>query len=70
MKRKLVALIVAIMMIGSCVGAFAIDGSGNYEADDIAVIKNAFAANYSTEQVIQGYTIKDGGLWMIVTVTE
>lgn len=69
MKRKLVALIVAIMMIGSCVGAFAIDG-GNYEADDIAVIKNAFAANYSTEQVIQGYTIKDGGLWMIVTVTE
>ena len=70
MKRKLVALIVAIMMIGSCVGAFAIDGNGNYEADDIAVIKNAFAANYSTEQVIQGYTIKDGGLWMIVTVTE
>lgn len=69
MKRKLVALIVAIMMIGSCVGAFAIDRSGNYEADDIAVIKNAFAANYSTEQVIQGYTIKEGGLWMIVTLT-
>ena len=69
MKRKLVALIVAIMMIGSCVGAFAIDGSGNYEQKDITAIENALATYYPAEQVIEGYTIKDGGLWMIVKLT-
>ena len=69
MKRKLVALIVAIMMIGSCVGAFAIDGSGTYEQKDITAIENALATYYPAEQVIEGYTIKDGGLWMIVKLT-
>ena len=70
MKRKLVALIVAIMMIGSCVGAFAMTKKGLYDDRDIADIKNALATYYPAEQVIQGYTIKDGGLWMIVTTTE
>ena len=69
MKRKLVALIVAIMMIGSCVGAFAIDGNGTYEQKDITAIENALATYYPAEQVIEGYTIKDGGLWMIVKLT-
>ena len=69
MKRKLVALIVAIMMIGSCMGAFAIDGSGTYEQKDITAIENALATYYPAEQVIEGYTIKDGGLWMIVKLT-
>ena len=69
MKRKLVALIVAIMMIGSCVGAFAIDGSDTYEQKDITAIENALATYYPAEQVIEGYTIKDGGLWMIVKLT-
>ena len=69
MKRKLVALIVAIMMIGSCVGAFAIDSSGTYEQKDITAIENALATYYPAEQVIEGYTIKDGGLWMIVKLT-
>ena len=69
MKRKLVALIVAIMMIGSCVGAFAIDGNGTYEQKDITAIENALATYYPSEQVIEGYTIKDGGLWMIVKLT-
>ena len=69
MKRKLVALIVAIMMIGSCMGAFALTGANVYEAKDIADIKNAMATYYPAEQVIQGYTIKEGGLWMIVTLT-
>ena len=70
MKRKLVALIVAIMMIGSCVGAFALTQDGKYDDRDIADIKNAMATYYPAEQVIEGYTIKDGGLWMIVTTTE
>ena len=52
MKRKLVALIVAIMMIGSCVGAFAIDGNGTYEQKDITAIENARATYYPAEQVI------------------
>lgn len=69
MKRKLVALIVAIMMVGSCVGAFAIDGNGTYEQKDITAIENALATYYPAEQVIEGYTIKDGGLWMIVKLT-
>lgn len=69
MKRKLVALIVAIMMIGSCVGAFAIDDNGTYEQKDITAIENALATYYPAEQVIEGYTIKDGGLWMIVKLT-
>lgn len=69
MKRKLVALIVAIMMIGSCVGAFAIDRRDNYEQKDITAIENALATYYPAEQVIEGYTIKDGGLWMIVKLT-
>ena len=69
MKRKLVALIVAIMMIGSCVGAFAIDGNGTYEQKDITAIENALATYYPAEQVTEGYTIKDGGLWMIVKLT-
>ena len=43
MKRKLVALIVAIMMIGSCMSAFALTGANVYEAKDIADIKNAMA---------------------------
>ena len=70
MKRKLVALIVAIMMIGSCVGAFALTPDDKYDDRDIADIKNAMATYYPAEQVIEGYTIKDGGLWMIVTTTE
>ena len=70
MKRKLVALIVDIMMIGSCVGAFALTQDGKYDDRDIADIKNAMATYYPAEQVIEGYTIKDGGLWMIVTTTE
>ena len=69
MKRKLVALIVAIMMIGSCMSAFALTGANVYEAKDIADIKNAMATYYPDEQKIEGYTIKDGGLWMIVTLT-
>lgn len=69
MKRKLVALIVAIMMVGSCVGAFAIDGNDTYEQKDITAIENALATYYPAEQVIEGYTIKDGGLWMIVKLT-
>ena len=69
MKRKLVALIVAIMMIGSCMGAFALTNANVYEAKDIADIKNAMATYYPDEQKIEGYTIKDGGLWMIVTLT-
>ena len=69
MKRKLIALIVAIMMVGSCMGAFAVTNS-KYDVGDIPDIQNAFAVNYPAEQVIQGYTIKDGGLWMIVTTTE
>lgn len=69
MKRKLVALIVAIMMVGSCMGAFAVTNS-KYDAGDITDIQNAFAINYPAEQAIEGYTIKDGGLWMIVTTTE
>lgn len=62
MKRKLVALIVAIMMIGSCMGAFALTGANVYEAKDIADIKNAMATYYPDEQEIEGYTIKEGGL--------
>lgn len=70
MKRKLVALIVAIMMIGSCMGAFALTSNNVYDAGDIAAITVAMDTYYPTEQVIEGYTIKDGGLWMIVTLTE
>ena len=31
--------------------------------------ENALATYYPAEQVIEGYTIKDGGLWMIVKLT-
>ena len=69
MKRKLVALIVAIMMIGSCVGAFALTHDGKYDADDIAIIKAGIAQYYPAEQKMLGYVIKDGGIWMIVEET-
>lgn len=69
MKRKLVALIVAIMMIGSCVGAFALTHDGKYDADDIAIINAGIAQYYPAEQKMLGYVIKDGGIWMIVEET-
>lgn len=69
MKRKLVALIVAIMMIGSCVGAFALTHDDKYDADDIAIINAGIAQYYPAEQKMLGYVIKDGGIWMIVEET-
>ena len=69
MKRKLVALIVAIMMIGSCVGAFAVNADGEYQKDDIAIIEAGIAQYYPAEQKMLGYVIKDGGIWMIVEET-
>lgn len=69
MKRKLVALIVAIMMIGSCVGAFAVNADGEYQKDDIAIINAGIAQYYPDEQKMLGYVIKDGGIWMIVEKT-
>lgn len=75
MKRKLVALIVAIMMIGSCMGAFAITPNVNdgvtpcYDNGDLALIAAGIAQYYPTEQKMVGYTIKDGGIYMIVEET-
>ena len=73
MKRKLVALIVAIMMIGSCMGAFAMgtnpDGMDYYDADDMKVIAAGIAQYYPVEQKMAGYTIKDGGIYMILEET-
>lgn len=75
MKRKLVALIVAIMMIGSCMGAFAITPNVNdgvtpcYDNGDLALIDAGIAQYYPTEQKMVGYTIKDGGIYMIVEET-
>ena len=75
MKRKLVALIVAIMMIGSCMGAFAITPNVNdgvtlcYDNGDLALIEAGIAQYYPTEQKMVGYTIKDGGIYMIVEET-
>lgn len=69
MKRKLIALIVAIMMIGSCMGAFAVTWDKKYDADDIAIIKAGIAQYYPAEQQMLGYVIKDGGIYMIMEVT-
>ena len=75
MKRKLVALIVAIMMIGSCMGAFAITPNVNdgvtpcYDNGDLALIAAGIAQYYPTEQKMVGYTIRDGGIYMIVEET-
>ena len=73
MKRKLVALIVAIMMIGSCMGAFAMgtnpNGMDYYDADDMKVIAAGIAQYYPVEQKMAGYTIKDGGIYMILEET-
>ena len=75
MKRKLVALIVAIMMIGSCMGAFAVTPNVNdgvtpcYDNDDLAIIAAGLAQYYPTEQEMVGYTIKDGGIYMIMEET-
>lgn len=73
MKRKLVALIVAIMMIGSCMGAFAMTANGSgvqcYDADDLKIINAGLAQYYPTEQKMVGYTIKDGGIYMIMEET-
>lgn len=73
MKRKLVALIVAIMMIGSCMSAFAMyenaGGVDCYDADDLKIIKAGLAQYYPTEQEMVGYTIKDGGIYMIMEET-
>ena len=69
MKRKLVALIVAIMMIGSCVGAFALTHDDKYDADDIAIINAGIAQYYPAEQKMLGYVIKDGGIYMIMEET-
>lgn len=73
MKRKLVALIVAIMMIGSCMGAFAMgtnpNGMDYYDADDMKVIAAGIAQYYPVEQEMAGYTIKDGGIYMILEET-
>lgn len=73
MKRKLVALIVAIMMIGSCMSAFAMyenaGGVDCYDNDDLAIIAAGLAQYYPTEQEMVGYTIKDGGIYMIMEET-
>ena len=73
MKRKLVALIVAIMMIGSCMSAFAMyenaGGVDCYDNDDLAIIAAGIAQYYPTEQEMVGYTIKDGGIYMIMEET-
>ena len=73
MKRKLVALIVAIMMIGSCMSAFAMyENAGGvycYDNDDLAIIAAGIAQYYPTEQEMVGYTIKDGGIYMIMEET-
>ena len=36
MKRKLIALLMAMMLIASGISAFAVDGNGKYEKNDIA----------------------------------
>ena len=69
MKRKLIALIVAIMMIGSCMGAFALTWDKKYDADDIAIIEAGKAQYYPAEQQMLGYVIKDGGIYMIMEET-
>ena len=68
MKRKLVALVLAIMLVGSCVGAFATT-EGRYNNQDIAIINAALAQYYPQEQEMVGYVIKDGGLWMLLSTT-
>ena len=69
MKRKLIALLMAMMIIASGISAFAIDADGTFSTDDIAIINDAVARLYPDAQEMVGYVIRDGGLWMLMNTT-
>ena len=71
MKRKLIALLMAMMLIASGISAFAWDGSGTYDQGDIDAIKGWIAddPDYATVQEVIGYTIDADGLNMVIETT-
>lgn len=71
MKRKLIALLMAMMLIASGISAFAVDGSGKYESNDIAAMNAWLVADpdYAQVQEVIGYTIDADGLNMVVETT-
>ena len=69
MKRKLIALLMAMMIIASGISAFALQENGSFDAGDIAIINDAMARLYPEEQEMVGYVIRDGGLWMLMNIT-
>ena len=62
MKRKLVALVLAIMLVGSCVGAMAATYGGYFEH-----LQNLFNKYYGTKvtKELRDYVISDEGIYMV-----
>ena len=62
MKRKLVALVLAIMLVGSCVGAMAATYGGYFTH-----LQNLFNTYYGTKvtEELRDYVISDEGIYMV-----
>ena len=71
MKRKLIALLMAMMLIASGISAFALNADGTYNDGDIVHLERMFAANYDPIEVdkqLNGYTISEDGIYMVFEV--
>ena len=68
MKRKLIALLMAMMLIASGISAFALTDDKKYDAGDIANLQTFFNDRYGETEVdwqLNGYTINADGIYMV-----